>query len=67
MIVINDKSYDWFDNMGIFDLLIAMGYTLKKPAVLIKVNDQLVKKSNWDNFLIPENAEITVVNLLRGG
>jgi len=36
MIVINDKSYDWFDNMGIFDLLIAMGYTLKKPAVLIR-------------------------------
>jgi len=44
-----------------------MGYTLKKPSVLIKVNNTVIKKSEWDDYFIPDNSEITVVNLLRGG
>ncbi|MEA1910397.1 MAG: sulfur carrier protein ThiS [Spirochaetota bacterium] len=67
MILVNDKSFDWFNNMGIFDLLKVMGYTLKKPSVLIKVNKQVIRKSDWDDYIIPKNANITVVNLLRGG
>ncbi len=67
MIVVKDKSFDWFEKMNIYDLLKAMGYTLKKPAVLIKVNSTVIKKSEWDNYFIPDNSEITVVNLLRGG
>lgn len=53
--------------MNIFDLLKILGYTLKRPSVLIKVNDKVIRKTDWDEFIIPENAEITVVNLLRGG
>ena len=67
MIVVNGKSFNWFEKMNIYDLLKTMGYTLKKPSVLINVNDKVVKKSDWDDFFIPENAEITVVNLLKGG
>ncbi len=67
MILVNDKSFDWFEKMDIYNLLKTMGYTLRKPAVLIKVNSTVIKKSEWDNFFIPENAVITVVNLLRGG
>ena len=67
MISVNDKSFNWFENMDIYNLLKTMGYTLKKPAVLIKVNNTVIKKLEWDNFLIPENAEIIVINLLRGG
>ena len=67
MIIVNDKSYDWFENMSILDLLKLMGYTLKKPSVLITINMEIIKKSDWDQFTIPENSNITVVNLLRGG
>ncbi len=67
MILVNDKSFDWFENMTIYNMLKTMGYTLRKPAVLIKVNSSVIKKSEWDDFFIPENSEITVVNLLRGG
>lgn len=67
MILVNDKSFEWFEKMDIYNLLKTMGYTLRKPAVLIKVNSEVVKRSKWDDFIIPENAEITVVNLLRGG
>ena len=67
MIIVNKKPYDWFENMNIFNLLTTMGYTLKRPAVLININNEVIRRANWDNFVIPENAEITVVNLLRGG
>jgi len=67
MILVNDKSFEWFEKMDIYNLLKTMGYTLRKPAVLIKVNSEVIKRSKWDDYIIPENAEITVVNLLRGG
>ena len=67
MILVNDKSFEWFEKMTVYYMLKAMGYTLKKPAVLIKVNSEVIKRSKWDDFFIPENAKITVVNLLRGG
>ena len=67
MLKVNDKIYDWHANMTVYNLFIYMGYTLKKPSVLIKVNNKVLKRTDWDNFQIPENAEISVVNLLKGG
>ncbi|MCK5197428.1 MAG: hypothetical protein KAR21_03710 [Spirochaetales bacterium] len=67
MIKINDKIYDWSREMNVYKLFRIMGYKLKKPAVLITINDTVVRRDIWDDFFIPENAEITVVNLLRGG
>jgi thiamine biosynthesis protein ThiS len=67
MIMVNGNSFEWFEKMNIFNLLKTMGYTLKKPSVLIKVNNEVIKKTDWDQFIIPQNAEIIVVNLLRGG
>jgi len=67
MIKINEKPFAWFENMSIFDLLKTMGYTLKRPAVLITVNNEVIRKSDWDNFLIQDSDVISVLNLLRGG
>ncbi len=67
MLKVNDKDYKWHTNMTVYNLFTTMGYTLKKPSVLIKVNNAVVQRTNWDNFIIPENADITVINLLRGG
>ena len=67
MLKVNDKIYTWHTNMTVYNLFEYMGYTLKKPSVLIKVNKEVLARSDWDNFIIPENAEISVINLLRGG
>lgn len=67
MITVNGKPIEWVDKMNIFILLKTMGYTLKKPSVLIKVNNEVIKKSGWDDFFVKDRDEITVVNLLRGG
>ncbi|MCK5201458.1 MAG: sulfur carrier protein ThiS [Spirochaetales bacterium] len=67
MINVNDKPCDWSQGMNVYKLFRIMGYKLKKPAVLITINDAVVRRDRWDDFFIPENAEVTVVNLLRGG
>ena len=67
MITINDKPYDWLRGMNVYMLFRIMGYKLQKPAVLITVNNNVIRRDTWEDFHIPENAEITVVNLLRGG
>ena len=67
MIHVNEKSFDWFKNMSVYDLFTVMGYKLKNPAVLLTVDDTIIRRSQWDVFHIPENAKITVLNLLRGG
>ncbi len=67
MISVNNNSYDWSQSMNIYKLFRIMGYKLQKPAVLITVNETVIRRSEWDDFFIPENAKITVLNLLRGG
>ena len=67
MINVNNKPYNWSQDMDVYGLFRIMGYKLQKPAVLITVNENVIRRSEWDLFHIPENAIITVVNLLRGG
>lgn len=67
MINVNDKPYDWSKDMNIYRLLRIMGYKLQKPAVLITVNNSVIRRDAWDDFYIPDTAEISVINLLRGG
>ncbi len=67
MINVNGKSYNWSEELSIPDLLKEMGYRVKSPAVLVTVNGTVIRKNDWDSFIIPENGEISVLNLLRGG
>jgi len=67
MLKVNDKDYEWHTDMTVYNLFTTMGYTIKKPPVLITVNNELVSRAEWDNYIIPENSIIAVANLLRGG
>ena len=67
MIIVNDKPYDWSPEMNVCKLFRIMGYKLQKPAVLITVNNNVIRRDVWEDFHIPKDAEISVVNLLRGG
>lgn len=67
MIIVNNKPYDWAKEMNIYMLFRVMGYKLKKPSVLITVNNNVIRRDTWEEFYIPDTAEVSVVNLLRGG
>lgn len=67
MIKVNDDFMEWADDLSVLDLLKIMGYKLSRPAVLFRVNEEVVQRDRWADYRIPDKAEISVVNLLRGG
>jgi len=66
-ITANGKIFDWNEGISLIDVLKDMGYKLKIPAVLIRVDGELIKKDRWNGYRVPEGADIQVMNVLRGG
>jgi thiamine biosynthesis protein ThiS len=67
MIRVNGKKMEWRDNLTFDEIYRFLGYNLKKPLVVIKVNGKIVKKNERGGFKIPDGAKIEVKNILKGG
>lgn len=67
MIRVNGKELEWHEGLAFEDLYQALGYTIKTPRVIIRVNGETVKKNQRDGFAIPDNADIEIINALCGG
>ena len=66
-IIVNSREMEWDENMTFPDIFRFLGYKITSPVVVTRVNGQLIKKHQRDKFRIPNCADITVLNLLRGG
>jgi thiamine biosynthesis protein ThiS len=55
----------WEENMTIQRILEVMNYTFR--MLVIKVNDDLVKRQEYDSFIVPENADVKVIHMVAGG
>lgn len=64
-IIVNGESMEWQPEMTVRDILTIRNYTFR--MLVIKVNDQLVKKPQWDHYLVPDGAEVKVIHLISGG
>jgi len=64
-ITVNDNIIDWEKNMTIIRILKIMNYTFR--MLVVKVNGELVNKANYDEFLIPVDADVKVIHLISGG
>ncbi len=65
LIKVNDNPLEWEKNMTIDTILKKMKYSFK--MLVVKVNGELVKKSEFGNFIIPEEADVKVIHLISGG
>lgn len=64
-IIVNGESMEWHEEMTIRDILRIRNYTFR--MLVIKVNDQLIKKPEWDRYRVPDGAEVKVIHLISGG
>lgn len=62
---VNSEPMDWQLGMTIRDILSKRNYTFK--MLVIKVNGELVKKTQYDDFLVPKGADVKVIHLVSGG
>ncbi len=67
MITVNGKQMEWRSDLSFSDIYTFLGYTIRSPKVITRVNGEIVKRSEREGFQIPDGADIEVVNILCGG
>ena len=65
MIEVNGKSVDFVENETIKGLLKRMRYTF--PNVVVKINGDLVKRTDFAETIIPDNSTIAAIHMISGG
>ena len=65
MIEVNGKSVDWVENETVKDLLKRMKYTF--PLVVVKIDDEVVPRSNFSEATVPNKSKVAVVHMISGG
>jgi thiamine biosynthesis protein ThiS len=64
-ITVNGNTVEWEEGMTIASLLKKMNFTFR--MLVIKVNGNLIKKDQYENTIIPQNADVAVIHLISGG
>ena len=65
MIILNGEELPWQEGMTVTDLL--NGLEDAAPYAVVRVNDKYVSKPHFDDYEIPDNAEIYLIPMVVGG
>ncbi len=65
MITAKGKKLDWHEGLTVREVLDALGYNF--PSVLVRVNGQIVRRKEWDNSIVPDEADVEVRPIVAGG
>ncbi|MBN1234125.1 MAG: sulfur carrier protein ThiS [Candidatus Coatesbacteria bacterium] len=65
MIKVNGNEYEWQENLTVSEMLKNCNYNF--PLIIVKVNGELIPRSNYKTQLIPDNAEVEATHLIGGG
>ena len=64
-IEVNGRKIDWIENESVTKLLKRMKYTF--PLVVLKINNEIVLRSDFKIKVIPDNSNIDVIHMISGG
>lgn len=64
-IEVNGRKTDWVENESVKQLLTRIKYTF--PLVVVKINDKLILRRNFDKTIIPDKSKIDVIHMISGG
>jgi len=66
MLRVNERlEVAWQPGMTVRDLLTACRFTF--PLINVTVNGVLVKKEEWDTYMLPDGADVRVIHRSAGG
>lgn len=65
MIEVNGNNVDFVENETVKDLLKRMRYTF--PNVVVKINNELVKRTDFAETIVPDDSKIAVIHMISGG
>lgn len=68
-IILNGKKHLLEKEVSVKELLTSLEneWNIDLKGAVVLVNDDIVKKNNWEEFQIKENAEVEVLSFVSGG
>ena len=65
MIKVNSKNFDFLENESLYDLLERANFN--PDFVAVEVDEKLVKRENFKDFLLQDKAKVEVFSFVGGG
>ena len=65
MITAKGKKLDWHEGLTVREVLDTLGYNF--PSVLVRVNGRIVKRKEWDDSIVPDEADVEIRPIVAGG
>ena len=66
MIRINNRhELQWEEGLTVSDVLRRMNYTF--PHIIVSVNGEIVRREEYEDTTIPDEADVRVIHLIAGG
>lgn len=65
MIKVNGNNVDFIKNETVSQLLKRMKYVF--PNVVVKINGDLVKRTDFIDTIVPDKSEVSVIHMISGG
>ena len=65
MIIVNGRKVDFVENETVSGLLKRLKYVF--PNVVVKINGELVKKTDFADTVINDKSEVAVIHMISGG
>lgn len=68
-IILNGKKYLLEKELSVKELLTSLEneWNIDLKGAVVLVNDDIIKKDDWEKFQIKENAEVEVLSFVSGG
>jgi sulfur carrier protein len=65
VIKVNGITIDFVENETVSGLLKRMKYVF--PNVVVKINGELVKRTDFIDIIVPDKSEVSVIHMISGG
>jgi sulfur carrier protein len=62
---LNNRIEEWKPDLTIADVILQKNY--KFPMLVVKINGELIKRAQYEEALIPANAQVQILHLMSGG
>ncbi|MDP8321615.1 MAG: sulfur carrier protein ThiS [Candidatus Stygibacter australis] len=62
---LNDRLEEWHPGMTIKDLIDKKNFIFK--MLVVKIDNKLIKKTDYDKTLIPDKSSVQILHLMSGG
>lgn len=67
VVYLNNKQFDFTDVKSISEIIAQELNLINPKGVAIAVNQEVIPRAVWDQYLVKENDKVTIIKATQGG